>query len=209
MEQALDKYLTGHSSLRSEALDWLVHQTNVRTNYPQMLSGPVQGELLKMLVGISGARDILEIGTFTGYSTICMALGLEDGGTLDSYEINDELEDLAREAFRRAGVEDRIRLHIGDFLSEDLSDRSWDFVYIDANKREYPAYYDAVIERVRQGGLIVADDTLWSGRVYADPLPTDPQTVGLLEFNAKVASDPRVESVILGLRHGLTIIRKL
>jgi len=132
MEQALDKYLTGHSSLRSEALDWLVHQTNVRTNYPQMLSGPVQGELLKMLVGISGARDILEIGTFTGYSTICMALGLEDGGTLDSYEINDELEDLAREAFRRAGVEDRIRLHIGDFLSEDLSDRSWDFVYIDA-----------------------------------------------------------------------------
>jgi len=174
-----------------------------------MLSGPVQGELLKMLVEISGAKNILEIGTFTGYSTICLAMGLEDGGVVDTYEINDELEDLTREAFRRAGVEDRIRLHIGDFLSEDVSDRSWDLVYIDANKREYPAYYDAVIGRVRPGGLVVADDTLWSGRVYADPLPSDPQTAGLLEFNSKVASDPRVESVILGLRHGLTIIRKL
>lgn len=209
MESAEERYLAGHSSLRNEALEWLVRQTNLRTNYPQMLSGPVQGELLKILVEISSARNVLEIGTFTGYSSICMALGLPPGGSIDTYEINDELEDLIREAFQRAGVQDKVRLHIGDFLAEDLSSRFWDLVYIDANKREYPAYFDALIDHIRPGGLILADDTLWSGRVYATPVPTDPQTEALVRFNEKVASDTRVESLVLGLRHGLTIIRKL
>lgn len=211
MESGLDRYVREHSTAQSEALLWLEKQTNIRTNYPQMLSGAVQGEFLKMLVQSVGARKVLEIGTFTGYSAIWMASGLQDGGILDSYEINDEMESLIREAFRRSGLQDRIVLHIGGFGKNEaslLQEESYDFVFIDANKREYPEYYDAVFPLVRRGGLIVADDTLWSGRVYAEKVPTDPQTEGVVRFNEKVVSDSRVECVLLPVRHGLTLIRK-
>lgn len=174
-----------------------------------MLSGSVQGELLRLLVSISGASRILEIGSFTGYSAVCMALGMTSGGHIDALEINDELEPLMREGWERAGVSDRITLHIGD-AKETLAalDGSYDFVFIDANKREYPEYFNAVMDKVRPGGLIVADDVLWDGKVYADPLPRDAQTEGLLQFNDMVVDDPRVEVVILPLRDGISIIRK-
>jgi len=209
METPLDKYLREHSTQNSEALEWIVKQTNIRTNYPRMLSGSVQGSLLKILVQISGAKSILEIGSFTGYSASWMAQGLPQDGHIDALEINDELEDLMREGWEKAGVQDKINLIIGDACSslEKLSG-PYDMVFMDANKREYCKYYDLVFDKVRSGGIIVADDVLWDGKVYADPLPHDAQTAGLLEFNNRIANDPRVEVVVLPLRDGISIIRK-
>ncbi len=212
MQSSLDRYLEDHTTLASDSLDWIEKQTNIHTNYPRMLSGRVQGGLLKMLVELTGAKEVLEIGSFTGYSATCMALGLPDGGHVDSLEINDELEDLMRSGWERAGVSDRICLHIGDAretLAGLASDgRLYDFVFIDANKREYCEYYELVLPMVKSGGLIVADDVLWDGKVYADPLPHDAQTAGLLRFNDMVASDERVEVVVLPLRDGISLIRK-
>jgi len=209
MQQSIDRYITEHVTEPCEALEWLERQTHLRTNYPRMMSGRVQGQLLKTLVSISGAARALEIGSFTGYSAICIALGLAEGGHLDSLEINDELEDLMREAWERAGVSERITLHIGDAI-ETLKglEGPYDFVFIDANKRQYCEYYELVMPLVRPGGIIIADDVLWDGKVYADPLPEDAQTVSLLKFNDMVKQDRRVEAVMLPLRDGLTIIRK-
>lgn len=209
MEPALNRYIRRHSTLPSEALLWIEKQTNIRTNYPRMLSGPVQGELLKMLVEISGAERVLEIGSFTGYSSACMALGLPDGGHIDALELNDELEELMREGWERAGVSDLITLHLGDAVQTLGSlDGGYDFAFIDANKRQYLEYYELVLPLMRSGGLIVADDVLWDGKVYADIPSGDAQTRALLEFNDRVASDPRVEVVMLPLRDGLSLIRK-
>lgn len=209
MEKAQDRYIREHSTRPEEALEWIEKQTNIHTNYPRMLSGSVQGELLRILVGATGAERVLEIGSFTGYSAACMALGMSGGGHIDALEINDELEPLMREGWLRAGVADRITLHIGD-AREILPglEGPYDFVFIDANKREYSSYLDLVCGKVRKGGLIVADDVLWDGKVYADPLPRDAQTEGLLSFNDKVVSDPGLEVVMLPLRDGLSIIRK-
>lgn len=191
-------------------MDWLEKQTNIRTNYPRMLSGSVQGELLKMLVEMTGARRVLEIGSFTGYSAICMASGLPADGHLDALEINDELEDLMREGWERAGVSDRITLHIGDAVETLKSlDGPFDFVFIDANKRQYCEYFDLVFPKLSAGGVIVADDVLWDGKVYTEPIAHDAQTVGLLNFNDKIKKDPRVEVVVLPLRDGLSIIRSV
>lgn len=209
MESALNRYIRRHSTLPSEALLWIEKQTNIRTNYPRMLSGPVQGELLKMLVEISGAERVLEIGSFTGYSSACMALGLPEGGHIDALELNDELEELMREGWERAGVSDLITLHLGDAVQTLGSlDGGYDFAFIDANKRQYLEYYELVLPLMRGGGLIVADDVLWDGKVYADIPSGDAQTRALLEFNDRVASDPRVEVVMLPLRDGLSLIRK-
>lgn len=209
MEKAQDRYIREHSTRPEEALEWIEKQTNIHTNYPRMLSGSVQGELLRILVGATGAERVLEIGSFTGYSAACMALGMSGGGHIDALEINDELEPLMREGWLRAGIADRITLHIGD-AREILPglEGPYDFVFIDANKREYSSYLDLVYGKVRKGGLIVADDVLWDGKVYADPLPRDAQTEGLLSFNDKVVSDPGLEVVMLPLRDGLSIIRK-
>lgn len=209
MEKAQDRYIREHSTRPEEALEWIEKQTNIHTNYPRMLSGSVQGELLRILVGATGAERVLEIGSFTGYSAACMALGMSGGGHIDALEINDELEPLMREGWLRAGVADRITLHIGD-AREILPglEGPYDFVFIDANKREYSSYLDLVYGKVRKGGLIVADDVLWDGKVYAYPLPRDAQTEGLLSFNDKVVSDPGLEVVMLPLRDGLSIIRK-
>lgn len=209
MESSENKYIREHSSAAPEALEWIEKQTHIRTNYPRMLSGPVQGRFLKMLVEISGAKKVLEIGSFTGYSSCWMALGLPEDGHIDALEINDELEDLMREGWQRAGVSDKIHLHIGDAI-ESLGNLEgpYDLIFIDANKRQYAEYYRLCLPLLRKGGLIVADDTLWDGKVYADPLPHDAQTRGLLEFNGIVASDPAVETVILPLKDGLTVIRK-
>ena len=210
MESPADKYLREHSSPQGEALDWIEKQTNIHTNYPRMLSGAVQGRLLTMLVEISGARRILEIGTFTGYSATCLAYGLPSDGHIDTLEINDELEDLIREGLSRAGVADRITLHIGDARATlSTLEGPYDLVYMDANKREYVDYYNLFIGLVRPGGLILADDVLWDGKLWQDPVPQDKQTQGIVAFNDMVIADPRVESVLLPIRDGLNIIRKL
>ena len=209
MESASEKYLREHSSPQSKALEWIEKQTNIRTNYPRMLSGAVQGRLLTILAEISNACNVLEIGTFTGYSATCLAYGLPEEGHIDTLEINDELEDLIREGWSRAGVEGKITLHIGDARKTIATlEGPYDLVYIDANKREYSEYYDLVFDLVRPGGLILADDVLWDGKLWQDPLPQDKQTLGIAAFNDKVMADPRVESVLLPLRDGLNVIRK-
>lgn len=207
-----------HSTPQTEALEWIVRQTHIRTNHARMLTGPVQGRFMTMLVQMLGARRILELGTFTGYSAVCMAMGLPEDGHLDTLEVNDELEDLILEGFSRAGLSDRITLYIGDakerlklLRSEMLEGPGtplYDLVYIDANKREYCEYYDLIFDMVRPGGFILADNVLWDGKVYEEPMPKDRQTTGIAKFNDMVASDPRVESVILPLRDGLNIIKK-
>ena len=217
------KYIEDHVTPQGEALDWVEKQTHIRTNHARMLSGKLQGELLRILVQISGARRILELGTFTGYSAICLASHLPQDGHLDTLELNDELEDLILEGFERAGLDEKISLHIGDCketlirlrseigISDGktlLSEKLYDIVYIDANKREYCEYYDLVFDMIRPGGLILADNVLWDGKVCMNPLPQDKQTVGIARFNDMVAADPRVESVILPLRDGLNVIRK-
>lgn len=204
-----EQYVAEHSSPQSEALEWIQKQTHIRTNYPRMLTGAIQGRFLTMLARISGAERVLEIGTFTGYSSTCFAYGIKEGGMVDTLEINDELEDLIREGWERAGVRDRITLHIGD-AKETLRTLSgpYDIVYMDANKREYCDYYDLIFDLVRPGGLILADDVLWDGKLWQDPMPSDKQTLGIAAFNDMVAADSRVESVILPWRDGLNIIRK-
>lgn len=211
MESAQDKYIEEHCSISNEALDWLERQTNIRTNYPRMLTGKVQGEFLYMMTRMISPRNVLEIGTFTGYSSICMALALEGEGHIDTLEINDELEDLILEGFERAGVSGRVSLHIGDaveFMRGQDGKKLYDLTFIDANKREYPDYYELALTLTRPGGFILADDVLWDGKVYAEQVPTDKQTSGIVRFNDLAASDPRVETVILPVRHGLSIIRK-
>lgn len=235
MDEDVYRYIREHSTRQSEALRWVEKQTNIRTNHARMLSGSVQGELLRMLVKMSGAKRVLELGTFTGYASICLASALPEDGHLDTLELNDELEDLIREGFERAGVSDRISLHIGDCkktlkgFNERLSAASgiasadrhesdtdtdaktrrlFDLVFIDANKREYCEYYDLVFPLVRPGGWILADNVLWDGKVCAETISQDRQTQGILAFNEMVAADPRVENVILPLRDGLNIIYK-
>ena len=223
------EYIEKHATRPDEALDWVVKQTHIRTNHARMLSGLIQGQLLRMIVQMCGAKRILELGTFTGFSAICLASGMGEGGHLDTLELNDELEDLILEGFERAGLENVIQLHIGDCketlkslrsgmgLSESPevasastadNEKLYDIVYMDANKREYCEYYDLVFDMVRPGGLILADNVIWDGKVCQDPLPQDKQTLSIVKFNDMVSTDPRVESVILPLRDGINVIRK-
>lgn len=210
-----EEYICNHCTAlpAADTLLWIERQTSLRTDHARMLSGPVQGSLLRNLANISGARKILELGTFTGYATICLALSSPDA-TVDTIEINDEFEDLIREGFERAGVAEKVRLHIGDCkeVMESMlpaNAGAYDMIYMDANKREYPLYYPLALALCRKGGIIVADNVLWGGKILQDPLPVDAQTRGIAAFNDMVASDPSVECSLIPIRDGMTIIRKL
>ena len=207
---SLEQYLKESNSELNGALEWLKNETSQRTNHARMLSGPVVGQLLKTFVEMLSPSNILEIGTFTGYSAICLALGLKSGGHLDALEINDKHENLIFEAFSKAGVSNRITMHFGD-AKEILPtlNKTYDLVYIDGNKREYCAYYDLVFPLVREGGYIIADNVLWDGKVYAEKPSGDAQTQEIIRFNKKIKEDRRVENFILPLRDGLNVIKKL
>lgn len=212
MTDALNEYIEKYSTGQDEVLAWLQKQTHLRTNHARMLCGPAEGKLLEFISRMIAPEAILEIGAFTGYSAICLARGLKEGGLLDSLELNDELEDLILQAHERAGLTGKIQLHIGD-AKETIgklkeSGKMYDLVFIDANKREYGRYYDLLFNLVRPGGYILADNVLWDGKVYADPLPADAQTLGIHTFNKQVSEDTRVENIILPIRDGLNIIRK-
>ena len=216
MNDPLYEYIERNSTRQTEALDWVERQTHLRSIYSHMLCGPVEGRLLNLLTSMIRPERALELGVFTGYSSICIASALPAGAHLDALEINDELEDVIRGGYARAGVEDRINLILGN-ANESLRQLSgpYDLVFIDANKREYVKYYNAVIDKVRPGGFILADNVLWSGKVLemehisgSGAHHTDAQTKGIMEFNELVANDPRVENVIIPLRDGLNIIRK-
>lgn len=213
----LDEYIEVHIDAEGDYLHRLWRATQLHLNYPRMASGHVQGRVLKMLVQMIRPKTVLEIGTFTGYSALCMAEGLADGAVLHTVEINDEQEDFTRPWLEGSPWADKIQLHIGDAL-QLLDDRrmpdsplhglKFDLVFIDADKRHYTDYYEAVLPRLNEGGYILADNTLWDGHVVQnDVRESDLQTQGILAFNDHVAADPRVEKVILPVRDGLTIIR--
>lgn len=213
----LYRYITEHSKRESEDLLWIRRQTHLHTNHARMLSGEIQGALLTLLVKSLGVCNALEIGTFTGYASVCLAKGLPENGHLDTLEINDELNGLILEGWRRAGVGHLITLHTAPALEtmKKLSAKVvskeiplYDLIYIDGNKREYRAYFEACLPLLRRGGVILADNTLWDGKVTEDPVPSDAQTQEILKFNEEIASDQRVECVIIPLRDGLSLIHK-
>lgn len=214
----LEKYLIAHSTPQKEALEWIERQTHLRTKFAHMLAGFEAGRLLETFSLMLRPRRILEIGTFTGYSSVCLAAGLPEEGRLDAVEINDELEDVIREGYRRAGIENRTRLIIGDCKAViPTLEEVYDLVYIDANKREYPEYLallmgdspEGAAPKVRSGSWILADNVLWDGKVLGDSPKQDPQSRGIQAFNDAVAADPRLENFILPLRDGINIIKVL
>ena len=205
------EYIEQHSSPESDALKQIVHTTHIEMINPRMMSGHIQGRVLSMFSQMIRPQRILELGTFTAYSTLCLAEGLSDDGTLVTLEHNDELEDMILRNLALSPLGEKVQLVIGDamqWLSAQSSDVLYDLVFIDADKREYSAYLDAVLPLVRTGGWILADNTLWDGHIIEEAYDKDKQTLALRAFNDKVAQDERLDKVILPLRDGLTIIRK-
>ena len=209
MHYELEEYLLDHIDPEGDYLYRLWRATNVHLLRGRMASGHLQGRLLKMLVRMVRPKNILEVGTFSGYSAICMAEGLDEGGTVYTYEIDDELEDFTRAWIEGSPVADRIRFIIGDAIKEaPMLGVTFDMAFIDGDKRTYVEAYEMALKVLRPGGFILADNTLWDGHVLEKPRPTDRQTIGIETFNDFIASDGRVEKVILPLRDGLTLIRK-
>ncbi len=206
----LNEYCEAHTSPQAPTLYELERETHLKTLAPQMLSGHLQGQMLAFLSKIHRPKLILEIGAFTGYSAICLAQGLQAGGLLHTIEANAELEYLIRKYIALAGLEQRIVLHIGDALEviPELEGR-FDMVFIDAGKQDYSRYYNMLIGRMNPGGLILADNVLWSGKVIAGDREEDPDAISLHRFNEMVQQDPRVENIMLPIRDGLLIARKL
>ncbi|HIU39036.1 MAG TPA: O-methyltransferase [Candidatus Limisoma intestinavium] len=210
MTEELEDYILSHIDKEGESLHKLDRETHLFHLRPRMCSGHLQGRLLKMIVRMIRPKNILELGTFTGYSALSMAEGMDGDGELHTVEIDDELEDFIREHLEKSPYADRIHLHIGDALEiVPQLGLTFDLVFIDADKRRYDDYYNMVFDHVAHGGFILADNTLWDGKVVDYGKKLDAQTAGILRFNDLVAADPRVEKVILPLRDGLTIIRKI
>lgn len=207
--QQIDDYIAAHISPEPELLAKTYRDTHIHHLYPRMCSGHVQGRLLKMLTTMIKPKRVLELGAFTGYSTLCLAEALDNDAELHTVEIDDELRDELLERFAQAPNGDKINLHTGDALEivPTLGDE-WDMVFIDANKRHYPQYYRMILPLVKPGGYILADNTLWDGKVAEIPAPTDAQSRGIMEFNDMVANDDSVEVSILPVRDGLTLIRR-
>lgn len=212
----ISEYIACHSSSEGALLEQITRRTYLEVLNPHMLSGQVQGRLLSLLSKMIGPKRIVELGTYTGYSALCLAEGLRDGGRLVTIEHNDELEEMIRRHLSLSPLGERIDLVIGDakeYLRDNGSalkqDGGIDLVFIDADKREYGAYLSLVLPLVREGGWILADNTLWGGHVVDSAYDKEKQTIGLRVFNDMVASDDRLEKVIVPIRDGLTIIRKI
>jgi predicted O-methyltransferase YrrM len=207
--QSLDSYISSHIDPEGDYLYRLYRATNIHTIHGRMASGHLQGRLLKMLVTMIRPKNILEVGTFSGYSAICLAEGLEADGKVWTFEINDEMEDFTRPWIEGCSVADRINFIIGDANVEaPRLGITFDMAFIDGDKRTYLETYEMVLSILRPGGYILADNTLWDGHVIDHTYDHDQQTAGIEHFNDFIATDPRVERVILPLRDGLTIIRK-
>ena len=211
MDLALDEYVEAHIDPQPDHLLRIDRQTNLKLLNGRMCSGHLQGRLLSMLVRMIDPTRVLELGTFSGYSAICMAEAMRPDSTLDTIEIDDELEETIRQNVATSPASEKIRLHIGDAVEilKDFAPETFDLVFIDADKRIYSDYYRLVFPLVKVGGYIIADNTLWGGHVTDPKGERDPQTRGILEFNRLVADDSRVEKVIIPIRDGLTLIRKL
>ena len=207
--EEIDKYILDHIDEEGDYLYRLYRATNIHLLRGRMASGHLQGRLLKMLVKMICPKNILEVGTFSGYSAICLAEGLEEDGKVYTFEINDEQEEFTRPWIENSAVADKINFIIGDAIEEAPKlGITFDMAFIDGDKRTYLETYEMVLKILRPGGFILADNTLWDGHVLEVPKNSDKQTIGIDHFNNFVAKDERVERVILPLRDGLTIIRK-
>lgn len=211
MDEEVEQYILDHIDAEGEVLAGIYRSTHIHQLYPRMCSGHLQGRMLKMLTRMVAPRTVLELGTYTGYSALCLAEGLADDNChVHTIEIDDEKEELIRSNFARSPYGHRITLHIGDALELlPKINEKFDLALIDANKRDYVEYYEQTLPLMRNGGFIIADNTLWSGKVADIEGKIDPQTAGILRFNDHVAADTRVEKVIIPIRDGLTIIRKI
>lgn len=209
MTEELEQYILAHSDEEGDYLYRLYRATNIHLLHGRMASGHLQGRVLKMLVRMVRPKNILEIGTFSGYSAICLAEGLDEGGMVYTFEINDEQEPFTRPWLEGSPVADKIRFIIGDAVKEAPAlGVEFDMVFLDGDKRTYMEAYEMSLSVLRPGGFILADNTLWDGHVVDHAYDKDRQTQGIERFNDFVATDPRVERVILPLRDGLTLIRK-
>ena len=209
MTEEIEKYVLAHSEPEGDYLYRLYRATNIHTIHGRMASGHLQGRLLKMLVSMIRPKNILEVGTFSGYSAICMAEGLDEGGKVWTFEINDEMEDFTRPWIENSPVADKIDFRIGDAnIEAPKLGVTFDLAFVDGDKRTYVETYEMVIRLLRPGGYIIADNTLWDGHVTDPAYDHDHQTQGIRQFNDHVAADNRVEQVIVPLRDGLTLIRK-
>lgn len=205
--QEINQYCEAHTTPQSEVLYELERATHLKTLAPQMLSGHLQGTFLRFLSGMIKPEAILEIGTFTGYSAICLAEGLSENGILHTIDPNAEIRHISDHFFEKAGLKDKIISHLG--RAEDIIptlDLLFDLVFIDAGKLEYGLFFDLIIDKIRPGGIILADNTLWSGKVLKAKKDSDTQAID--DFNKKIQNDERVENIIMPIRDGLTMIRK-
>lgn len=211
VESGIDNYLENHVSRASDILNKIERETYLKSIYPRMLSGNVQGKFISMLSKMIRPENILEIGTFTGYSAICLAEGLTENGQLHTIEINEELKDQNQKHFDEAGLSDKITSYFGNAL--DIIPQigiQFDLIFIDADKLNYCKYFDLTFEKLKTGGFILADNVLWSGKVLAEnSKKADKDTVAIKKFNDKVQLDNRVENVMIPLRDGMTLIQKI
>ncbi len=208
-ENALEEYISAHIEPEGDLLKSLYRETNIKLLNPRMASGHIQGRLLKSFVQMIQPKNVLELGTFTGYATLCMAEGLPENGHIDTIEIDDELEGFIKKWIDKSPYKDKITLHIGDAVKVvPTLNKKFDLVFLDAEKREYPDYYKQLFDYVELGGYIIADNTLWDGHVVDPEYSKDKQTKAIKEFNDMVAADSRVSVSIVPIRDGLTIIRR-
>jgi predicted O-methyltransferase YrrM len=206
----LEDYILSRIDGESDLLRRLSRDAHVNLLQPRMLSGHLQGRILKMLCRMIRPRSVLEIGTYTAYATLCMAEALEEGALIHTVEINDEREDFIRKYLDQTPLKEKIRLHIGDAMDiVPALNETFDLAYIDADKRMYSAYFDLIVDRVRPQGFIIADNTLWNGKVLEETRCSDAQTAGIRAFNDKIAQDRRIEKVILPVRDGITVMYRL
>jgi caffeoyl-CoA O-methyltransferase len=209
LEPRLASYIEDHTDAEPELLQALDRETHLKVLMPRMISGHFQGRVLSMLSKMIRPEHILEIGTYTGYSALCLAEGLRENGTLITLDINEELEEMVRSYFDRSAYKGQIDYRLGNAL--DLIpqiDEQFDIVFIDADKENYARYYDLVFDKIRPGGYMIADNVLWSGKVAAENIKIDKDTRAILDFNRKVQEDDRVENVLFPIRDGLLIARK-
>jgi predicted O-methyltransferase YrrM len=205
----LEAYILNHIDKEGDYLHQLYRDTHVKLLRPRMASGHLQGRILKMFVEMIRPKQVVEIGTYSGYSALCLAEGLPEGACLHTFEINDEQEDFTRPWLENSSYADKIKFYIGDALELlPTMNLTFDLAFIDGDKRKYIDYYELILSRLNTGGYILADNTLWDGHVIEKPKSNDLQTIGIQKFNDWVAQDDRIEKVILPLRDGLTIIRK-
>ena len=208
LDPSLEAYVAKHSEQEPDLLQKLARETNLKVLQPRMLSGAYQGRILALLSKLTSPKRILEIGTYTGYSALCLAEGLQTDGQIDTLDKDEELTDMQRRYFDASGFGKNIIQHLGNAAEIIPTLKgTFDFVFIDADKEQYPLYFDLIVDRVHSGGLIIADNVLWSGKVMERAV--DEATKSLQVFNKKVAKDSRVETVILPVRDGLTLLRKI